>query len=99
MLELQRQRQARVRIRMRKRGKVHAGRVMRWIDEAAYVCGTDWTGAEVVTSYVAGIRFYRRIIVGDVIEVTHESFTLDRAASTSASTSPPPIRTAVKLTS
>jgi len=51
-------------------GKVDAGQVMRWIDEAAYVCGTDWTGAEVVTSYIAGIRFYRPIVVGDVIEVT-----------------------------
>ena len=43
---------------------------MRWIDEAAYVCGADWTGAEVITSYIAGIRFYRPILVGDVIEVT-----------------------------
>jgi acyl-CoA hydrolase len=51
-------------------GEVHAGRVMRWIDETAYVCGADWTGAEVIMSYIAGIRFYRPIIVGDVIEVT-----------------------------
>ena len=51
-------------------GKVHGGRVMGWIDEAAYVCGADWTGAQVITSYIAGIRFYRPIIIGDVIEVT-----------------------------
>ena len=51
-------------------GKVHGGRVMRWIDEAAYVCGADWTGAQVITSYIAGIRFYRPIIIGRVIEVT-----------------------------
>ena len=51
-------------------GEVHGGRVMRWIDEAAYVCGADWTGAQVITSYIAGIRFYRPIIIGDVIEVT-----------------------------
>ena len=43
---------------------------MRWIDEAAYVCGADWTGAQVITSYIAAIRFYRPIIIGDVIEVT-----------------------------
>ena len=43
-------------------GKVHGGRVMGWIDEAAYVCGADWTGAQVITSYIAGIRFYRPII-------------------------------------
>jgi 4-hydroxybenzoyl-CoA thioesterase len=51
-------------------GNVRAGRVMRWIDESAYVCGADWNGAEVVTSYVAGIRFYRPLFVSDVIEVT-----------------------------
>jgi len=51
-------------------GKVRGGRVMRWIDETAYVCGADWTGAEVITSYLAGIRFHRPIFVGDVIEVT-----------------------------
>jgi 4-hydroxybenzoyl-CoA thioesterase len=49
---------------------VRAGRVMRWIDETAYVCGSDWAGAEVITSYIAGIRFYRPIFVGDIIEVT-----------------------------
>ncbi|MFL6086560.1 MAG: acyl-CoA thioesterase [Mycobacterium sp.] len=51
-------------------GNVRGGRVMRWIDEAAYACGADWTGAEVITSYIAGIRFYQTIFVGDVIEVT-----------------------------
>jgi len=51
-------------------GKVRGGRVMRWIDETAYVCGADWTGAEVIMSYLAGIRFYRPVFVGDVIEVT-----------------------------
>ena len=51
-------------------GKVRGGRVMRWIDETAYVCGADWAGAEVITSYLAGIRFYRPVFVGDVIDVT-----------------------------
>jgi acyl-CoA hydrolase len=51
-------------------GNIRAGRVMRWIDESAYVRGADWTGAEVVTSYIAGIRFYRPIFVGDVIDAT-----------------------------
>ena len=51
-------------------GDVRAGRVMRWIDETAYVCGADCTGAEVITSYIAGLRFYRPVFVGDVIEVT-----------------------------
>jgi 4-hydroxybenzoyl-CoA thioesterase len=51
-------------------GKVTAGRVMRWVDEAACACGTDWTGDEVITSYVAGIRFRRLIVVGDTVTVS-----------------------------
>jgi acyl-CoA hydrolase len=51
-------------------GRVRAGRVMRWIDEAAFVCGADWTGADVIASYLAGVRFHRPIVIGDVIDVT-----------------------------
>jgi 4-hydroxybenzoyl-CoA thioesterase len=51
-------------------GKVHGGRVMRWIDEAAYACGADWAGAQVITSYIAGICFYGPITIGEVIDVT-----------------------------
>jgi acyl-CoA hydrolase len=47
-----------------------AGRVMRWIDDAACVCGAKWTGADVITSYVAGIRFCRPVVAGEVVEVT-----------------------------
>src|SRR6185312_4984051 len=42
-------------------GRVRGGRVMRWIDETAYACGADWTGADVITSHLAGIRFYRPV--------------------------------------
>jgi acyl-CoA hydrolase len=51
-------------------GKVRGGRVMRWIDEVGYACGADWTGADVVTSYIAGIRFCQPVFVGDVVDVT-----------------------------
>ena len=51
-------------------GNVRGGRVMRWIDETAYVCGTDWAGAEVITSYIAGMRFHRSVFVGDFVDVT-----------------------------
>jgi acyl-CoA hydrolase len=51
-------------------GKVRGGRVMRWIDEVGYACGVDWTGADVVTSYVAGIRLCKPVFVGDVVDVT-----------------------------
>ena len=49
---------------------VHGGQVLRWIDESAHACGSEWTGAHVVTSYVAGIRFCRPIGLGDNVEVT-----------------------------
>ncbi|AGB23533.1 acyl-CoA hydrolase [Mycobacterium sp. JS623] len=49
-------------------GNVRGGRVMRWIDEAAYACGVGWTGSEVITSYIAGIRFHQPVFVGDAIE-------------------------------
>ncbi|MGY4654472.1 acyl-CoA thioesterase [Mycobacterium sp. URHB0021] len=52
------------------RGRVHGGRVMRWIDESAYECGADWTSVPTIASYLAGVRFYRPVGVGDVIGVT-----------------------------
>lgn len=51
-------------------GKVHGGRTMGWIDEAAYVCGADWAGQHVITSYFGGIRFYRPIVIGHIVEAT-----------------------------
>jgi 4-hydroxybenzoyl-CoA thioesterase len=51
-------------------GKVHGGRTMGWIDEAAYVCGADWVGQHVITSYFGGIRFYQPIVIGHIVEVT-----------------------------
>lgn len=50
-------------------GKVHGGKVMRWIDEAAFLCASQWTGAQVVASRIYGIRFYRPIVIGNMIEV------------------------------
>ncbi len=50
-------------------GKVHGGKVMRWIDEAAFLCASQWTGERVVASRIDGIRFYRPIIIGNMIEV------------------------------
>ncbi|WP_328395808.1 acyl-CoA thioesterase [Nocardia sp. NBC_00416] len=51
-------------------GKVHGGRTMGWIDDAAYVCGADWAAQHVITSYFGGIRFYRPIVIGHIVEVT-----------------------------
>lgn len=51
-------------------GKVHGGIVMRWIDEAAHIVATRWTGSlRNVAVYSGGIRFYRPLFIGDLVEV------------------------------
>lgn len=51
-------------------GKVHGGIVMRWIDEAAHVLATGWTGsASNVAVYSGGVRFYRPLRIGHLVEV------------------------------
>lgn len=50
-------------------GKVHGGMVMKWIDQAAYACATGWSGHYCVTVYVGGIRFYKPIFIGSLVEV------------------------------
>lgn len=49
-------------------GNVHGGRTMRWINDAGYVCAADWTSRQVLASYIGGIRFYRPIHIGQVVE-------------------------------
>lgn len=50
-------------------GKVHGGMVMKWIDQAAYACATGWSARYCVTIYVGGIRFYKPIFIGALVEV------------------------------
>lgn len=50
-------------------GKVHGGAVMTWIDQAGYACAVGWSGRYCVTLYVGGIRFYRPIVIGHIVEV------------------------------
>jgi acyl-CoA hydrolase len=50
-------------------GKTHGGTVMRWIDEAAFVCAAGWSKAVTVAAYSGGIRFYRPILIGHIVEV------------------------------
>jgi len=50
-------------------GKVHGGTVMRWIDEAAYVCAVGWSGTPAIAVYAGGVRFYRPLLIGSVVEV------------------------------
>ncbi len=51
-------------------GKVHGGIVMRWIDEAAHVLATSWTSdAHNVAIFTGGVRFYRPLRIGHLVEV------------------------------
>ncbi|WP_194722278.1 acyl-CoA thioesterase [Noviherbaspirillum malthae] len=50
-------------------GKVHGGAVMKWIDQAGYACAVGWSGYYCVTVYVGGIRFYKPIFIGQVVDV------------------------------
>jgi acyl-CoA hydrolase len=50
-------------------GKVHGGTVMKWIDQAGYACAVGWSGQYCVTVYVGGIRFYKPIHIGHMVEV------------------------------
>ena len=42
---------------------------MRWIDDAAFVCATGWAQGPTAVVYVGGFRFYRPLLIGDVVEV------------------------------
>ena len=50
-------------------GKVHGGSVMKWIDQAGYACAVGWSGRYCVTVYVGGIRFYKPVLLGSLVEV------------------------------
>lgn len=50
-------------------GKVHGGAVMRWIDQAGYSCAVNWSQRYCVTVYVGGIRFFKPIQIGQLVEV------------------------------
>lgn len=50
-------------------GKVHGGTVMRWIDEAGYVCAVGWSGRPCEAVYAGGVRFYKPLLIGHLVEV------------------------------
>lgn len=49
---------------------MHGGAVMKWIDQAEYACAASWSGYYCVTVYVEGIRFFKPIFIGQIVEVT-----------------------------
>lgn len=48
---------------------VSGGRVLEWIDKAAYACAVGWSGTYCVTAYVGHIHFTRPIPSGHMVEV------------------------------
>ncbi|CAN5223493.1 acyl-CoA thioesterase [soil metagenome] len=48
---------------------VPAGRVLEWIDRAAYACAVGWSGSYCVTAYVGDVNFAKPIRPGDLIQV------------------------------
>ncbi|NLT29756.1 MAG: acyl-CoA thioesterase [Propionibacterium sp.] len=50
-------------------GKVHGGIVMHWIDDAAALCATRYSGLPTVAVFSGGIRFQRPLLIGDLVEV------------------------------
>lgn len=51
-------------------GKVHGGVVMKWIDQAGYACAASYSERYAVTIYVGGIRFFKPIHVGHMVEAS-----------------------------
>ena len=50
-------------------GKVHGGIVMKWIDTAAALCASRYCGRDAVAVFSGGIRFYRPLLIGHLVEV------------------------------
>lgn len=50
-------------------GNVHGGTAMEWIDEAATACTMNWAGRTTISVYAGGVRFYKPIHIGDLVEV------------------------------
>ncbi len=50
-------------------GKVHGGAVMKWIDQAGYACAVNWCKQYAVTVNVGGIRFFKPVFIGNLVEI------------------------------
>ena len=51
-------------------GKVRGGAVMKWIDRAGYACSVVWSGQFCVTFYGVEIRYYKPVLIDNVVEVS-----------------------------
>lgn len=50
-------------------GRMRGGAVMKWIDMAAEICAERYCGYDVTSVLTGGVRFYRPITIGDLVEV------------------------------
>lgn len=50
-------------------GRLSAGTVMKWIDEAGCACASQWAQRRCVAAFVGSIRFQRPIQAGALVEV------------------------------
>lgn len=50
-------------------GKMRGGAVMKWIDKTAEICAERYCGYDVAAVLTGGVRFYRPITIGDLVEV------------------------------
>lgn len=50
-------------------GKIRGGAVMKWIDKTAEICAERYCGYDVAAVLTGGVRFYRPITIGDLVEV------------------------------
>lgn len=50
--------------------QIHTGRVLEWIDKAAYASAAGWSGGYAVTAYVGDVRFSQPILSGELVEVS-----------------------------
>lgn len=50
-------------------GRIRGGAVMKWIDLAAEIVAERYCGYDVASVLTGGVRFYRPITVGDLVEV------------------------------
>lgn len=50
-------------------GSIRGGAVMKWIDLAAEICAERYSGYDVAAVLTGGVRFYRPVTVGDLVEV------------------------------
>ena len=49
--------------------RVGGGSVLRWLDEAANVCGARWVQDNVVAVFAGGVRFENMVYGGDLLEI------------------------------